>query len=423
MTNAPDFIDIDIKSDKELLIQKYETETNTTLYPAQDAMIMINLIAYYGNLVKTQVNDAAKLNLVEYSRAPILDFLGKYKNCERTSASTGTDTLKIMINTVFSYDVTISKGYQVKSSDGAYIFETTKDLIISSGDTKGEVEIESLEATSEVNNYTAGEINTIMSNAYSFIESVENLYGVTGGSDEESDENYIQRILLAPESYSVAGPELAYIYFAKSAHSSIVDVKVDIPSDDITVDINGETLTMTEDEQTNDNFSVSTDYQEGEVNITLNNAVEAGSTVKVNVPHPYKINLYVLTDEGEASESVLESVETALETVRPLVDYVKVNSAVVEDFEISGTVYLIDTADEDTVTTNVNNALNDYLSTVKNSLNKSVVINKIITAVCGVEGVYNFELTSFSEDLEAKTDTYYSGSIGDLVYERTDYDN
>ena len=52
MIEKPKFIPIDPKQDKIDLIQKYQSDTGTVLYPAQDAMALINLIVYYANLVK-----------------------------------------------------------------------------------------------------------------------------------------------------------------------------------------------------------------------------------------------------------------------------------------------------------------------------------------------------------------------------------
>jgi phage-related baseplate assembly protein len=39
----------------------------------------------------------------------------------------------------------------------------------------------------------------------------------------EADEDLRQRIVLAPESFSVAGPELAYVFHARSAHPDVLD--------------------------------------------------------------------------------------------------------------------------------------------------------------------------------------------------------
>lgn len=416
----PEFITIDPKQDKIDLIKKYQEDTGTVLYPAQDAMILINLMVYYANLVKSQVQEAACLNLAQFSRYPVLDFLGKYKNCERISASSGKDELKITLNTVFTYDVTISKGFQVKTSDGAYIFETTKDLIIPSGESTGTVEIKSQEGSEDVNKYKAGEINTVITSTYSFIESVENLNGVTGGADDEDDDSYIERILLAPEGFSVAGPEGAYIYFAKSAHADITDVSVEVPEENITVDIDGTTLEMTSNSLENDSFSVTADYQSEQAAITLKKDIPSGSVITVKIPHPYKITLYVLTKDGEAPQTVLDKVSETLRDVRPLCDYVIVKSAEVKTFEISGDVYLTKNADLETVQTSVNGYLNDFINDIKGKLNRDVVKNKIITEVCKLSDVYDFNLTSLAGNLAAAKNISYDGSIGIINYIKTD---
>lgn len=421
MYNAPDFINIDLKADKEMLIQKYEKDTDTTLYPAQDAMILINLMVYYANLVKTQMNEAAKLNLVEYSKAPILDFLGRFKNCERTKAHAGVDTLKITLNTNFTYDINITKGFQVKTNDGEYIFETKEDLIIPAGETVGYVEIESVVAGSEVNKYKAEEINTVISSSFSYIKNVENVNGVTGGSDDESDEHYIERILLAPEGFSVAGPEAAYIYFTLSAHSAIIDAAVDVPSDDATVEINNVKSILTENTADNALYSSLINYQTGEMQITLKEALTAGTVINVQIPHPYKLDIYTLTENEETPQVVLNEVNEKIQSVKPLCDYVEVHSASKEEYLIEGTVYIYADAEKNAVENDINEVLNTFINAKRNKLAHSVVLNKIISAVCSISGVYDFILTSPVKEMPALKNKSYKGKIGNINYVRVKY--
>ena len=49
--------------------------------------------------------------------------------------------------------------------------------------------------------------------------------------DGETDEPFRERIMLAPESFSVAGPKQAYAFYAKSADAGIIDVAVVGPPD------------------------------------------------------------------------------------------------------------------------------------------------------------------------------------------------
>lgn len=419
----PTFIEINPKQDKIDLIKKYQEDTDTKVMPAQDAMALINLMVYYANLVKSQMNDAACLNLVEFSRYPFIDFLGAYKNCKRTSASKGYDNLKIKLNTTFSYDITINKGLQVKSSDSEEIFETIDDLTIPAGERDGIVKIESQRASSDINKYKAGEINEVISSSYSYIEGVVNLNGVEGGSDAETDEDYAQRIMLAPEGYSVAGPEAAYIYFVKSAHSSITDVTLETPDESITIEINGKKAEMVNNTASNSVFDAEADFMAENVEITLNQSLDIEDKIKVRVPHPFKIIIYILTENGVASQTILDIVKDYLEPVRPLSDYVIYKSAEVREFEISGTVYLKPDADSDVVKNNVKSYLTNYIQTRKNKLNKDVVLNKIITEVCKIDGVYDFKPTSPTTTLLAEKYITYTGSLGAIDYVRVGRDD
>ncbi|MCD8024758.1 MAG: baseplate J/gp47 family protein [Candidatus Gastranaerophilales bacterium] len=332
MTDTPTFIDIDSAADIEDLAELYQEKTDSKLYPAQDAKALIQIMAYYGALIKNQFNEAAKLNLVQYSSYPILDFLGGYKGVERL--------------------------------------------------------------------------------------------------EDEDDDSYRERILLAPESYSVAGPALAYEYFCKSADSSIVDVKCEVPDDTITVDINGTAAELSEisaDDDTtyaasNDLAEITASYQTGTVQITLNEALAAGSVITVTVPRPYKTNIYVLTESGEADNEIIEAVENILsDDVIPLCDYPVVQSAEIVEFEISGTIYITKDADLETVESEVNEALNTYLETLKGSLKKAVVLNQIIaTVVEKIEGVHDFKLDSPTAELPALSAVSYAGTLGALTYERVD---
>ena len=79
------------------------------------------------------------------------------------------------------------------------------------------------------NGYTLGKINVLV-DPISFMQSVSNIYTTQGGADTENNESLREKIYLAPESFSTAGPEAAYEFFAKEYLSTITDVKVNSPS-------------------------------------------------------------------------------------------------------------------------------------------------------------------------------------------------
>ncbi len=342
MTNTPDFIEINPKDEVDKLIKIYEDETDTKLYPAQDAMILIKIMAYLSTLLQTKFNDSAKLNLVQHSRFPILDFLGEMKKCKRLKSGAGAKALS--------------------GEDGAQHYE------------------------------------------------------------DESDDDYRERILLSPEGFSVAGPELAYIYFALCADSDIKDVSVHCPDDDIKVTYNDETTILQGNEavveKSTADFDIKADYNTGEVILTLNKNFSSGEIIKIKVPHPFELILYILTKTGTASEELLKKVEDFLKPTRPLSDCVKAKSAEIEEFVISGTIFLKKDAVKETVEKSVNEVLNAFLNDFQDVLNKSVVRNQIITSICNIQGVFDFDLETPKNSLEAKKNTSYKGSIGNLKYER-----
>ena len=58
-------------------VRAYEAATGKTLYPGQIERLLIDLIAYRETLVRTAINDTGRQNLVAFSRAPMLDYLGE----------------------------------------------------------------------------------------------------------------------------------------------------------------------------------------------------------------------------------------------------------------------------------------------------------------------------------------------------------
>ncbi len=57
-----------------------------------------------------------------------------------------------------------------------------------------------------------------------------NIAPSVGGADIESDDDFTERIYLAPSGYSVAGPRDAYEYHAKQFRADVLDAKAFSPS-------------------------------------------------------------------------------------------------------------------------------------------------------------------------------------------------
>ena len=89
-----------------------------------------------------------------------------------------------------------------------------------------------METGEKGNNYIIGELKEIV-DPQPYLQSIINTTKSEGGSDIESNDSFRERIHEAPESFSIAGPEGAYIYLAKSASALISDVQAVSPSDGV----------------------------------------------------------------------------------------------------------------------------------------------------------------------------------------------
>ena len=73
----PSFVDRDVDKIVSDIVAQFEAETCRTLYPAQVERLQTNIIAYRESLIREAIQDAAKLNLLRYSRKPVIDMLGQ----------------------------------------------------------------------------------------------------------------------------------------------------------------------------------------------------------------------------------------------------------------------------------------------------------------------------------------------------------
>ena len=390
----PNFIEIDAKADEQLLINKFlELTQKQELYPAQSERILISLIAYYATLVKNQFNEAARLNLVRFSRAPFLDFIGELFGCARLKAKKGNDILQIELFEAFNCDLTINKGLEIQTKDGKYIFQTSQDVIIPAGETIITVPIESELAQSAVNIYGPGDIN-ILIKPLSYIRYVTNLEGVRGGLDDESDEAYIERILLSPESYTCAGSEGAYIYHTKSAHQDIVDVKVDSPQLPAEVKIN---------EESYQDFTV--DYKTGILTFTYN---EQNFVVKI--PPAASVFVYPLVKEnGAVFDIVKDAVENKLTNheCMPMTDYINIVEPTAIQKELEIRIILEKDAEKERIKTIVNSVINQICTDYKHTLNKSLIPLRVSTPLGNIEGVHDVILENLKEEEKCNINEYF----------------
>lgn len=171
------------------------------------------------------IDQTAKQNLLAYAEGDYLEHLGALVGCERLPASSAVTTVAVTLSTVREVSTTIRQGTRITADDTVY-FALDEDVIILAGEISATAKA-TCTVTGEVGNgYAAGEINRVV-DPQAFLQSIVNITTSEGGADVEADDAYRERIHEAPEAYSCAGSEGAYIYHTKSVNQLIVDVAVD----------------------------------------------------------------------------------------------------------------------------------------------------------------------------------------------------
>lgn len=273
------FLETDAETIRSQIITGFEKASGDTLAAGDPRRLFLLSIADVIIQQRTAINLAAQQNLLSYAQGGYLDALGQLLAVERMAESKAVTTIEFTLSQALGSVYTIPAGTQV--TNGVVTFETDEDLLIPIGQTKGEVSASCTVAGPVGNDYLAGQISTIVT-PMTFVSGAQNTTITTGGADAESDPDFADRIRLAPNSFSVAGPEKAYVYHAKSVSPAIIDVKVDSPT-------------------------------------------------------PGEVDVYVLLIDGTLpTEDTLEQIEEHLsdENIRPLTDYVVVKAPTASNYEI-----------------------------------------------------------------------------------------
>lgn len=336
---VPDFVEIDPQAILLDLVNKYQIDTGVTLQPAQIEQIILNCIAYRTQLNLEQINTAGKQGLIDYSTAPILDYLAANLGVTRLPPSLAV--CKIRFTLVNGHGaLTIPQGLRVQSLDGQVFFST--DVATNVDATTNVVDINCSCNVEGVigNNYAVGNINIIL-DPQVYLLTASNIEISGGGGGLETDEELRDRYKLRLSTFSTAGAKNAYKFYAKSVSSAIVDVAV-------------------------------------------------------KSPFPGTVYIYPLMDAGGApTQAILDAVFNAcnVDNVRPLTDTVAAISPTFVNFDININATLLDTADSAITLALMNTALNAYRVTLYSRLGLDVVINEI-KRLAKVLGIYDLNVTS-----------------------------
>lgn len=229
MNNDLKFVDTNAREINLKIINEFEAILGEPLYPGDERRIFLQQLTPLIVGLKHNINDSAKQNLLRYSRNEKLDCIGEdIFFTERLAAQKANCLCKCRLSKVQDIDIIIPANTRV-SPDGDIYFCTRNDVIINAGELEAIGILEAQHTGPQYNGFIPGQIK-LMVDLIPFVESIVNIEISSGGSDDESDDRYRERCRLSQETASTAGPDDAYISFAKEAHPSVSDAKVISPS-------------------------------------------------------------------------------------------------------------------------------------------------------------------------------------------------
>lgn len=346
----PLFIERDAEAILSELVAQFETLSGRPLQPAQPERLILNAFAYRELLVRQAIQDTAVQNLVRFSTAPVLDYLGEIVGVKRLAPAPAFVTLRF--TAPFGGPAgTVPAGTRVATSDGQVVFVTRVDFPVLGGTPSSfDVDAQAIVGGTSGNGYVAGTITNVLDPS-PLIDTVTNIDTSAFGTDEESDASLRERIQLAPASFSNAGSSGAYVFHTRSAHPSIIDVAVT-------------------------------------------------STT------PGTVNVYPLVEGGVTTPStVINAVIAALtdEKVRPLTDTVVVASPTAVTYAIAVNIVVLSSADQADVVAAVEAALETFTVEKRLRMGRDVMASQVV-AECMVDGVYTATLSGWSDKVIGPTE-------------------
>lgn len=350
---ALNLVDVDSSTIYTDVVTGLESEVGEPLYPGDERRIFAEALVAVLVAYASKANDASRQTLLRYARGQVLDAIGERLGVERIAATPAQTTLKFTLSAAQSNAITIPAMTRV-TSDGSLYFATDEACAIPSGQTVGVVTASCQTAGSDGNGLPAGTLTTLV-DLQPYVQTVTNTTETAGGDDgepytAEGDDRLRERIRLAPNALSVAGPEQAYVYWAMTADPGIVDVAAfsdefddakTVPVVDGKCYVGGdlldpETLLTVEGQSTGFTYT----YEDSLLTIALGETDAAKESVSVVVHRRMdgRVKVVPLMEDGELpDEDTLQAVYEAVNdrTIRPMTDVVTVEAPTPVDYAIS----------------------------------------------------------------------------------------
>lgn len=306
--------------------------------------VLINCIALKLYQGYQTIDKAGKMNLLRYATGDHLQHIGFGRSVEKIQGTAASCYVRFSLESTRDEVIVIKEGIRVSPGNDVY-YETTEYNEIPVGELYKDILVECQYVGTIGNNYGIGTINTLV-DIIPFV-TVSNTTIPSNGTDEETDEQYRERIFIAPSGNSTVGTEDSCIYYCKTYDPTISDVKV------------------------------------------------INSTESI-------VRIIVLKQHGEIPQAeYLEELESflSLPDKRHVTDKFVVEAPVIVEFEATVTYYIYknDTDNVDKIKEAVIAANNEYVewqkSKIGRSVNPSQLVYKLIAAGAKYVDVNNFIYT------------------------------
>jgi phage-related baseplate assembly protein len=232
--NTPD-VNFAVKDPTEIensVITGFETAwylaegTSLKLYPGDPRRLFLLTIADLIVAQRVAIDFAAKQNLLKYARGDYLKQIAALygERGNQLTPTSATTTLEFAVTAPMAFDNIIPQWTQAAA--GPVVFQTDYPVTLRATELTVTAPATCATPGQAGNGLIPGQINQLVNWALPFAASVKNTTESTGGSDEETDDHYRNRIWELPESFSTCGPVGAYHSWAMTASPDLLDVTV-----------------------------------------------------------------------------------------------------------------------------------------------------------------------------------------------------
>lgn len=203
--------------------------TGLTLMRADPRRKFLQGLVAFISIERNRLEHALRQNRLSYAEDDTLDHMGFEFNTERIEAKHAKTIIAVVLEEERPPQTFVLDAGELISVGDVY-FALDSPIVIPVGENEATVSATCTEAGEIGNGYLVGEISTLV-RPKPYVKAVQNITVSSGGAERESDDAYAERVHLAPESFSTAGPELAYVYWAKTASTDIADAFAHSPEE------------------------------------------------------------------------------------------------------------------------------------------------------------------------------------------------